>query len=197
MIPPVTQFRTHLARKSSARSQNCPSPLRPGIPRSTADFFALNSPEHSSSRRRSRARLIAGSAVDVGQVAATLEVESGSVEQREKQYKQYKQYKQLQAEYEQKEGDFNGAMAKLMLVRSVGLIPEDLAPPRATRCRPVGAQTLGLRPSHTGSNQVNSARPDRSDTVVLITTPPRGWRLRTRARRMGDMRPHFRGVPAS
>jgi len=52
---------------------------------------------------------------EIQRVAATLDVESGSVEQREKQYKQ------LQTEYEQKGGDFYGAMAKLMLAWSVGL----------------------------------------------------------------------------
>ena len=52
---------------------------------------------------------------EIQRVAATLDVESGSLEQREKQYKQ------LQAEYEKKGGDFYGAMAKLMLAWSVGL----------------------------------------------------------------------------
>ena len=54
-------------------------------------------------------------AQEIQRVAATLDVESGPVEQREKKYKQ------LQAEYEQKGGEFYGAMAKLMLAWSVGL----------------------------------------------------------------------------
>jgi hypothetical protein len=52
---------------------------------------------------------------EIQRVAATLDPESGSVEQRKQKYEQ------LQAEYEQKGGAFFGAMAKSMRAWSVGL----------------------------------------------------------------------------